>query len=317
MYPTKSMNEYMSEINRLFPRSTENDIYRTPNPSITNMHSPFPQSTSINRSSSSADSASSESFPDMSQQSDRYKPSEHSFDTPFVIRRQRPIVGRKIFDNPDRLAPMLEPIPQKPFEEEIPNTIWQSEDHHLFSQTPPNRVEQNNCNRNVFYELFPTEQKGFEFRTPISPRSPASNYTGSIGNSPIFSPTVSNISPNSGKVTLPRMPTPPAFHRSSSFASSSRYDVKTPKMCTFCRKNGETPVVYMTHTVKEKVGNHNIVTCPILRSHVCSTCGASGDNAHTITYCPVLRVNNNGQPLQSTTITLKNTRIKSNGRRRY
>ena len=29
-----------------------------------------------------------------------------------------------------------------------------------------------------------------------------------------------------------------------------------------------------------------IVRCPVLRAYTCPTCGARGDNAHTIKYCP-------------------------------
>lgn len=320
MYPTKSTYEYMSEINRLFPKNTENDYYQTPNTSNNAMQSPFQQSTSFNRSSSSADSASSGSFPDMYHR-DRLNPINRSFDTPFGNGRQRPIIGRKIFDK--QITPTLEPIP-KPFEDELLHSIWNSEDQSLFQSTPPKTEQKkyNQNNQNLFYELFPTEQKDFDFKTPVSPRSPVSSYhsyrTSSI-DSPIYSPKTSNVSPNSSRMILPQMPTSPirAFQNQLNFASTSSYDIRPAKMCTFCRKNGETPLVYMTHTVKEKMGCQHIVTCPILRSHVCSECGASGDNAHTITYCPVLRNNNNGVPLQSTTITLKNTRIKSNGRRRY
>ena len=29
-----------------------------------------------------------------------------------------------------------------------------------------------------------------------------------------------------------------------------------------------------------------VVQCPVLRAYTCPTCGARGDNAHTIKYCP-------------------------------
>lgn len=54
-------------------------------------------------------------------------------------------------------------------------------------------------------------------------------------------------------------------------------------MCVFCRNNGEKEQIYTSHTLKD-ASNH--VACPILRLYQCPICHASGDQAHTIKYCP-------------------------------
>ncbi|RVE49945.1 hypothetical protein evm_005413 [Chilo suppressalis] len=334
MFPSKNMYDYMTEINRLFPRTSENEIGIRPEmpPSIYNtnvqMQSPI-YSTIANHSSSSAESISPDVFPHMSPpapptrreyDSSTFQARQTVNETPYAAKRQRPIVGRKILGSADRAIPTFDsPVQLSPVKN-IDSEMMAWSECPSISNTPPNRklyYEQNSSNQNLFYELFPTENRGLQFKTPVksSPRTP-SMYCGTV--SP--NSTVS-VSPSSSVATSFTTP-PPPYRRniSSNFGpnSSRMYqDVNAGKICTFCRKNGETPLVFMTHTVKETVGNKNIVTCPILRSHVCATCGASGDDAHTITYCPVLRSSNNGRPLQSTTITLKNTRVKSNGRKRY
>ncbi|KAJ8035609.1 Nanos-like 1 [Holothuria leucospilota] len=53
--------------------------------------------------------------------------------------------------------------------------------------------------------------------------------------------------------------------------------------CVFCRNNAESEEVYTSHTLKD---SHQNITCPILRAYTCPICGASGDGAHTIKYCP-------------------------------
>ncbi|KAI5643492.1 nanos RNA binding domain-containing protein [Phthorimaea operculella] len=323
MFPSnnmsKSMVDYMAEMHRLFPRPESENAY--------SLAAQSPHSSINNHSSSSTDSTSPESYPETTFQPDfhrhpmpdasrpvynptyNFEPQTSMYETPkasdapFLVRRQRPIVGRKII--PSETPTERVQVPKIP-EEEFLTTFWQDEPVFL-QHTPPNVHNVYINNTNVFYELFPNENKGYEFKTPVKSSPTLSNMSNA-------SPTLSNISPS-------RSPMGPMLfpQRSpSTYASSSKYSSESgQKMCTFCRKNGETPIVYMTHSVKEKVGNKYVVSCPILRSHICSTCGESGDNAHTITYCPVLRSNNNGQPLQSTTVTLKNTRIKSNGRRRY
>ncbi|XP_026219667.1 nanos homolog 2 [Anabas testudineus] len=53
--------------------------------------------------------------------------------------------------------------------------------------------------------------------------------------------------------------------------------------CRFCKQNGESPRVYRSHKLKS---DDRKVICPVLRSYTCPICGATGDHAHTIRYCP-------------------------------
>ena len=69
-------------------------------------------------------------------------------------------------------------------------------------------------------------------------------------------------------------------------------------MCVFCKNNGEMESVYSSHVLKNEEG---AIVCPILRAYTCPICGVSGDNAHTIKYCP--QGNN-----ESTIKALKQTR---------
>ncbi|XP_005370311.1 nanos homolog 2 [Microtus ochrogaster] len=64
-----------------------------------------------------------------------------------------------------------------------------------------------------------------------------------------------------------------------------------PALCNFCKHNGESRHVYASHQLKTPEG---VVVCPILRHYVCPLCGATGDHAHTLKYCPL---NSNQQSL--------------------
>ncbi|KAK6177972.1 hypothetical protein SNE40_012825 [Patella caerulea] len=76
--------------------------------------------------------------------------------------------------------------------------------------------------------------------------------------------------------------------------------------CVFCKNNGEPVTVYSSHLLKDDSGK---VTCPILWRYTCPLCGITGDNAHTIKYCPL----NNGE--YTSTALLKTARL-CNGKRR-
>lgn len=95
-----------------------------------------------------------------------------------------------------------------------------------------------------------------------------------------------------------------------SSASKKLISNVTKQMCGFCKQNGERKEVYHSHSL----GAPGNVTCPMLASHVCETCGSTGENAHTKTYCPKLR-NDEGLhvPLP---VVLKKTPRKSDGKLR-
>lgn len=57
--------------------------------------------------------------------------------------------------------------------------------------------------------------------------------------------------------------------------------------CTFCFKNKEPPEVFGSHLVRDATRT----ICPKLRALRCKHCNATGDNAHTIKYCPFFYAN--------------------------
>lgn len=68
--------------------------------------------------------------------------------------------------------------------------------------------------------------------------------------------------------------------------ASSSGTASDADFCRFCKQNGESPRVYRSHTLKSADLR---VVCPILWNYTCPICGATGDDAHTRRYCPVVQ----------------------------
>ncbi|CAG9576319.1 unnamed protein product [Danaus chrysippus] len=77
--------------------------------------------------------------------------------------------------------------------------------------------------------------------------------------------------------------------------------------CRFCKNNGERASFYRSHRLRSR----GRVSCPVLRAYTCRRCGAHGDHAHTIKYCPLAT---NDERLKSAAM-MRSVRMAS-GRRR-
>lgn len=51
--------------------------------------------------------------------------------------------------------------------------------------------------------------------------------------------------------------------------------------CGFCKNNGHD----FAHILKDELGR---VACPRLRKYICPKCHQTGNNAHTVKYCPMI-----------------------------
>ncbi|XP_046975741.1 nanos homolog 1-like [Vanessa cardui] len=77
--------------------------------------------------------------------------------------------------------------------------------------------------------------------------------------------------------------------------------------CRFCKNNGERESYYRSHRLRVR----GRLACPVLRAYRCRRCGARGDHAHTLKYCPLATAD---ERMQSAAM-LRSVRLAS-GRRR-
>ena len=73
-------------------------------------------------------------------------------------------------------------------------------------------------------------------------------------------------------------------NKNKRYRLSSCNSTRNHVYCVFCRNNGESLSIYGSHTLKDTYGR---ITCPVLRRYTCPICRSSGDEAHTIKYCPM------------------------------
>ncbi|CAF1361709.1 unnamed protein product [Adineta ricciae] len=162
-----------------------------------------------------------------------------------------------------------------------------------------------NFNHSTFLPLFPPSSSS-AIQTlcnccsptsilPVSPTLFSTTYPSEIplviAPSPV--PSLISLSPTSSLSNVENRSSYCLPLRSSSFDLSSlvakarwrREQFGEYLECAFCKANGESYDIYSSHRLRD---NEKMITlCPILRAHKCPRCHLSGDQAHTMKYCPI------------------------------
>lgn len=117
---------------------------------------------------------------------------------------------------------------------------------------------------------------------------------------------VQNLAPQRGRGRA-------SIHHQSVPSRRNTFAARSGRECKFCKNNGESREQYTSHVLRHP--SNDTLICPVLRSHVCEECGATGDSAHTRNYCPVLKKEKKMQ--LAIPVTLKKTKRQSDGQMRH
>lgn len=135
-------------------------------------------------------------------------------------------------------------------------------------------------------------QRIFQYSSIVESNHSSRQISNSFLPLPIARPTIQNqlqSIQNKSNFNYKRLPKRSEQIDLSEFMQKAAIENKSTsrvKLCTFCKSNGEDEAIYKSHALKSST---NKITCPILMRYTCTECGASGENTHTIKYCPVMQ----------------------------